>query len=147
MDGIWFEGPARGQAEIEEKLLPLIGVALISCVVTAFIKPVLTILSIPFILLTLGLFLLVINALMLLLTAWVADALDVGFHVDGFWPAVGGAIIISITTWILDALVGVERTRTTEWRRVSRRPGHPGATGSPWSASATSAAPPWPTSC
>ncbi len=109
MDGIWFEGPARGQAEIEDKLLPLIGVALILGVVTAFIKPVLTILSIPFILLTLGLFLLVINALMLLLTAWVADALDVGFHVDGFWPAVGGAIIISVTTWILDALVGVDK--------------------------------------
>ena len=71
----------------------------------------LTILSIPFILLTLGLFLLVINALMLMLTAWLADLLDVGFHVDGFWPAVGGAIIISITTWILDALVGVEKDK------------------------------------
>jgi putative membrane protein len=109
MDGIWFNGPARGQAEIEEKLLPLVGVALIACAVTAFVKPVLTILSIPFILLSLGLFLLVINALMLMLTGWLADALDVGFHVDGFWPAVGGAIIISITTWILDALVGVEK--------------------------------------
>ena len=108
MDGIWFSGPAHGQAELEEKLLPLIGVALISCVVTAFVKPVLTILSIPFILLTLGLFLLVINALLLMFTGWLADVFDVGFHVDGFWPAVGGAIIISITTWILDALVGVE---------------------------------------
>lgn len=108
MDGIWFEGPAGGQAELEEKLLPLIGVALIATIVTAFVKPVLTILSIPFILLTLGLFLLVINALMLLLTAWLADAIGVGFHVDGFWPAVGGSIIISITTWVLDALVGVE---------------------------------------
>ena len=109
MDGIWFDGARHGQAELEDKLLPLIGVALISCAVTAFVKPVLTILSIPFILLSLGLFLVVINALMLRLTAWFADVLDVGFHVDGFWPAVGGAIIISITTWILDALVGVEK--------------------------------------
>jgi putative membrane protein len=108
MDGIWFEGPAKGQAELEEKLLPLIGVALIATIVTAFVKPVLTILSIPFILVTLGLFLLVINALMLLLTAWLADVVGVGFHVDGFWAAVGGSIIISITTWVLDALVGVE---------------------------------------
>jgi putative membrane protein len=108
MDGIWFEGPANGQAELKEKLLPLIGVALISCAVTAFVKPILTVLSIPLILLTLGLFLLVLNALLLMFTAWLADLVDVGFHVDGFWPAVGGAIIISITTWILDAIVGVD---------------------------------------
>jgi putative membrane protein len=108
MDGIWFDGPANGQAELEEKLLPLIGVALISCAVTAFVKPILTVLSIPLILLTLGLFLLVLNALLLMFTAWLADLVDVGFHVDGFWPAVGGAIIISITTWILDAIVGAD---------------------------------------
>lgn len=108
MDGIRFTGPARGQAEFEEKLLPLLGVALILSLVTAFVKPVLVFLSIPFILLTLGLFLLVLNALLLIFTGWVAELLDIGFRVDGFWPAVGGAIIISVTTWILDALVGVE---------------------------------------
>ncbi|WP_183097581.1 phage holin family protein [Nocardioides pelophilus] len=108
MDGIWFSGPDQGQAELEEKLLPLLGVALILSLVTAFVKPVLTILSIPFILLTLGLFLLAINAFLLVLTDWIADLFDVGFHVDGFWSAVGGAIIISITTWVLDALVGVD---------------------------------------
>ena len=108
MDRIWFEGPASGQAELEEKLLPLLGVALILSLVTAFVKPALVILSLPFILLTLGLFLLVVNALVLMLTGWIADLIDVGFNVDGFWPAVGGAIIISITTWILDAIVGVE---------------------------------------
>ena len=56
----------------------------------------LTFLSIPFIILTLGLFLLVINALMLMLTGWLAGELDIGFHVDGFWTAVGGAIVITI---------------------------------------------------
>ncbi len=108
MDGIRFDGPTSGQPELEEKLLPLIGVALILSLVTVFVKPVLVVLSFPFILLTLGLFLLVVNALLLMLTGWVADQLDVGFHVDGFWPAVGGAIIISITTWVLDAVLGVE---------------------------------------
>ncbi len=48
-------------------------------------KPVLKFLSIPFIIITLGLFLLLINALMLLLTEWLAELFDIGFHVDGFW--------------------------------------------------------------
>ncbi|UMG94791.1 phage holin family protein [Nocardioides sp. TF02-7] len=108
LDGIGFDGPSSGQAELEEKLLPLLGVALISTLVTMFAKPVLTVLSIPFILITLGLFLLVLNALLLLFTEWLADLFDVGFHVDGFWAAFWGSIIISITTWVLDALLGVD---------------------------------------
>ena len=54
-------------------------------------KPIVTFLSIPFIILTLGLFLLVINALMLMLTGWMAGQLDIGFHVDGFWTALSAA--------------------------------------------------------
>ena len=105
-DGIWFNGPTSGRPELTEKILPLLIVALIMGVVTAFVKPVLTILSIPFIILTLGLFLLVINAGMLLLTAWFADAFDIGFHVDGFWVAVGGAIVITLVPWVVDGLIG-----------------------------------------
>ncbi len=108
IDGIWFEGATRGSAELEDKVVPLVVVALISCAITAFVKPVLTFLSIPFILVTLGLFLIVINALLLRFTAWLADGVDLGFHVDGFWPAVWGSIIISLTTWFLDALIGVD---------------------------------------
>lgn len=106
--GIWFEGASEGRAELDDKIWPLVLVALISCVVTVWVKPVLTFLSIPFILVTLGLFLIVLNALLLRFTAWLADAVDIGFHVDGFWPAVWGSIIISITTWFLDALIGVD---------------------------------------
>lgn len=108
IDGIWFEGATRGSAEVQDKIVDLLIVALISCAITAFVKPVLTILSIPFILVTLGLFLIVINALLLRFTAWLADGVGLGFHVDGFWPAVWGSIIISVTTWFLDAIVGVE---------------------------------------
>lgn len=108
IDGIWFEGATEGRAELEDKILPLVLVALISCVVTAWVKPVLTFLSIPFILVTLGLFLIVLNALLLRFTAWLADAVDIGFHVDGFWPAVWGSIIISVTTWFLDAILGFD---------------------------------------
>lgn len=107
LDGIWFEGASRGNAELQDKIVPLLVVALISCAVTAWVKPVLTILSIPFILVTLGLFLIVLNALLLRFTAWIADGVNLGFHVDGFWPAFWGSIIISVTTWILDAIVGV----------------------------------------
>ena len=109
VDGIRFTGPVHGQEEIEHKLVPLLLVALILGVVTSFVKPVLTILSIPFIIVTLGLFLLVINAAMLKLTSWIADKLDIGFHVEGFWPAVGGAIIITVVTWIVDGLIGESR--------------------------------------
>jgi putative membrane protein len=105
-DGIYFEGARHGSAEVQDKLLPLLGVALILGVVSAFVKPVLKILSIPFIILTLGLFLLVINAAMLLLTGWLAGQLDIGFHVTGFWVAVGGAIVITVVGWFVDAVAG-----------------------------------------
>lgn len=112
VDGIRFLGPSRGTEEIQEKVLPLLLVALILGLVTSLVKPVLTILSIPFIIITLGLFLLVINALMLMLTGWLAEQLDIGFEVTGFWPAVGGAIIITITTWVVDGLIGSEGRRS-----------------------------------
>ena len=108
LGGIWFEGADTGRAEIGDKILPLLLVALISCLVTAWVKPVLTFLSIPFILVTLGLFLIILNALLLMLTAWLAGLVDIGFHVDGFWAAFWGSIIISVTTWFLDAVLGVD---------------------------------------
>jgi putative membrane protein len=108
--GIHFDGPARGQAEVQEKLVPLLLVALILGVVTSFVKPVLKVLSFPVIILTLGLFLLVINALMLMLTSRLADQLDLGFTVKGFWTAVAGAIVITLVTWVVDGLIGEERT-------------------------------------
>ena len=109
IDGIYFTGPVHGQEEIQHKLVPLLLVALIFGVITSFVKPILTILSIPFIVITLGLFLVVINAGLLLLTSWVADKLDIGFEVTGFWPAVGGAIVITVVTWIVDSLIGETR--------------------------------------
>ena len=109
IEGIYFDGPAHGTEEIKHKLVSLLLVALIFGVVTSFVKPILTILSIPFIVITLGLFLLVINAALLKLTSWLADKLDIGFHVTGFWPAVGGAIVITVVTWIVDGLIGEAR--------------------------------------
>ena len=106
IDGIYFEGPVHGQEELEHKLVPLLLVALILGVITSFVKPILTILSIPFIIVTLGLFLLVINAALLRLTGWLADELDIGFTVTGWWPAIGGAVVITLTTWVVDGVLG-----------------------------------------
>ncbi|MGI8522745.1 MAG: phage holin family protein [Nocardioides sp.] len=96
IDGIHFDGPTRGLAEVEHKFWPLLGVALVLGVVSALVKPVVKFFSFPVIILTLGLFLLVINALMLLLVEAISGGLGIGFHVDGFWPAVWGGLIIAI---------------------------------------------------
>jgi putative membrane protein len=87
------------------EVLVLLVVALIFGVLNAIIKPILTFLSIPLLLITLGLFLLVTNACMLLLTSWLAGLLDIGWHVEGFWTAVIGALIVSIVSFVLNALL------------------------------------------
>ncbi len=91
-----------------EKLIPgircdttgaLLGASLLLGIVNAFIRPVLLLLSLPFIIVTMGLFIFVVNALLLMLVA----ALIPAFHVDGFWSAFFGAIIIGIVSWILSS--------------------------------------------
>lgn len=83
------------------KTVTLIVVALIFGVVNFVVKPLVKFISLPLLVLTLGLFTLVINALMLMLTSWVAGRLDVSFHVDGFGTAFLGGLIISIVAWAL----------------------------------------------
>jgi putative membrane protein len=81
-------------------------VAVIFSLVNTFIKPILRIITLPITAVTLGLFLLVINALMLLLTGWLSDQLDLGFIVPDFWAALLGSIVISIVGWGLSLIVG-----------------------------------------
>lgn len=83
------------------KTLTLILVALIFGVVNFVVKPLVKLFALPLLVLTLGLFTLVINALMLLLTSWLADKADLNFHVDGFWTAVLGGLVVSIVAWAL----------------------------------------------
>lgn len=73
--------------------------------VSSFVKPAVKLISLPFIILTLGLLLVVINALMLLLTSRLAEVFDLGFHVDGFWTAVWGGVVISIAGAVLEAVL------------------------------------------
>jgi putative membrane protein len=103
--GIYVTGPHSGSEEFKHKLLPLLLVALILGLVSNFVRPVVTFFSIPFIILTLGLFLLVINALMLMLTAWIAGGIGIGFHVEGFWNALGGSIVITVVNWATAAVL------------------------------------------
>jgi putative membrane protein len=87
------------------RVLTLLIVAAIFGLVNAVVKPIATILSLPFIVLTLGLLIFVINALMLLLTSWISDALNVPFHVNGFGAALLGALIITVVSWVLNVIL------------------------------------------
>ena len=96
--------------------LPFLGVALVFGIVNTFIGPVVKILSIPFIIFTLGFFLLVVNGLLLWLTSSLSGALGLGFHVSGFWAAFFGALVVSIVSTLLSIMVG--GSRRTEVRIV-----------------------------
>jgi putative membrane protein len=87
------------------KALTLILVALIFGVVNWLVKPVVKLLSLPLFILTLGLFTLVVNALMLLLTSWLSGKLGLDFQVQGFWAALIGGLIISIVSWAMHVIL------------------------------------------
>ncbi|MFJ9430767.1 phage holin family protein [Streptomyces sp. NPDC101490] len=87
------------------KVLSLILVALLFGLVNFLVKPVVKLLTFPLFILTLGLITLVVNALMLLLTSWLAEQFDLSFHVEGFWTAVLGGLIISIVSWALNVVL------------------------------------------
>jgi len=88
----------------------LLIVALLFGVVNALVKPVLKLLTCPLIALTLGLFVFVINALMLWLTAVLARLVGVAFIVNGFWPAFWGALIVSAVSYVLQLVLTDERS-------------------------------------
>ncbi|MBM7087406.1 phage holin family protein [Streptomyces sp. NPDC012461] len=100
LDNITLTGDSTGK-----KAGTLILVALIFGVVNVLVKPIVQLLSMPLLILTLGLFTLVVNALMLLLTSWLAEVLDLSFHVEGFWTAVLGGLIISVVSWALNLVL------------------------------------------
>lgn len=100
LDDITLTGSDRN-----DRLLSLLVVGAILGVINAVVRPVVRFLSLPLIILTLGLMLVVINALMLLLLSKISEALELGFHVEGFWTAVLGGIVVSIATMVIDAIL------------------------------------------
>ncbi|MFJ7267163.1 phage holin family protein [Streptomyces sp. NPDC099050] len=94
------------ESSTAHQALSLILVALIFGLVNLIVKPVVKLLSLPLFVLTLGLFTIVVNAAMLLLTSWLAEQFDLSFHVaDFFWSAIVGALIISIVSWALNMVL------------------------------------------
>jgi len=90
---------------VTSKVLTLIAVALIFGVINAFLKPIVKVVGCLFYILTLGLIALVVNALLLWLTSWLAGKLNLPWHVTGFWPAFWGGLIVSVVTWLLSILI------------------------------------------
>jgi putative membrane protein len=95
--------------EPEGALLKFVLVAVIFGLVNSFVKPILRILTLPITLMTLGLFLLILNALMLLLTGAISNELDLGLVVGDFLAALLGAIVISLVGMVLSMMIGTSR--------------------------------------
>ena len=96
-------GISMTSKEPQNSLLGILAVAIIFGIVNSLVKPLFAVATAPLLLLSLGVFLLVINALMLWLTSWVAVQLHLGWHVDGFWSAFWGALIVSVVSFILNS--------------------------------------------
>jgi putative membrane protein len=92
-------------ASTPRKAGTLIVVAIVFGLINAFLKPIVKTFGCIFYILTLGLFALVVNALLLLLASWVAKQMDLPFHVSGFWAAFWGAIIVGVVSWLLNLFV------------------------------------------
>lgn len=104
VDGISFDG----------EIIFLLVVALIFGAVNAIVKPILIFLTFPFLIVTLGLFLLVLNGAMVWLTGAVSDAADLGFHVSGFRAAFLGGLVVSVVSFLLSLMVGGDSRKKSE---------------------------------
>jgi len=98
-------GISLNDGPLSEQVVSMLIIALIFGVLNAVVKPIFTLVTSPIVLLSLGLFLLVINALMLLLVSWIAGLVGLGWHVDNFGWAVLGALIVSIVSFILNTFL------------------------------------------
>jgi putative membrane protein len=87
-------------------VLQLLLVAAVFGLVNSLLRPLLTVLTCPLIIITLGIFTLVINALMLLVTGWLSTRWGLGFEVSGFWPAFWGGLVIGLVSLALSLVFG-----------------------------------------
>lgn len=101
VDGISFTG----------EWWKMIFVGAVFGVVNSFLKPLVTLFTLPLIILSLGLFTLIVNTLMLLITGSLSGPLDLGLQIQGFWPAFKGALIISIVSMMLSWLTGLKKIK------------------------------------
>lgn len=92
-------------ASTPRKVGTLIAVAVVFGLINAFLKPIVKTLGFALYALTLGLFALVVNGLLLWLASWAAGRMRLPFHVSGFWPAFWGAIVVGVVSWLLNRFV------------------------------------------
>lgn len=103
---VWVAQAIVPGLNFDGSIWAFLGVALIFIVVNAVVKPIIGFFSLPFILLTLGLFLFVVNAIVLQVVIWLSGSLDLGFTSDGFfWATFLGAVVISIVRFVLDKVL------------------------------------------
>ena len=108
---LWMAIQLVGGIDHQGSVWSLLFVALVFGVLNASVRPLFLLLSLPFVIVTLGLFILIINALMLRLTSWVSGLLGLGFHVEGFWAAFLGGLIVSVVSLMLSIFTGERKMR------------------------------------
>jgi putative membrane protein len=94
-----------GGDDTTSRVLVFLGVALVFGIVNAVVRPIVSFLSLPLYIVTLGLFTLVVNALMIMLTGWLSELTDYGLRVDGFWTALVGGLIVAVVSFLLSLAV------------------------------------------
>jgi putative membrane protein len=99
--------------ELGDQVVVVLGVALVFGLVNALLRPLLTLLTCPLIILTLGLFTLAINAALLLLTSALSRAVGLSFVVEGFWPAFWGGLVVSIVSLVAAMLIHEDSGRAS----------------------------------
>lgn len=109
VDGITFTG----------EWWKMIVIGMIFGIVNALLKPLMMFFTFPLIILTLGLFTLVVNALMLIVTATLSGPFNLGLQIDGFWSALWGALIVSIVSMFLSWVTGIKKMRIEKHREYN----------------------------
>ena len=91
---------------VPKKIGTLLAVAVIFGIINAVLRPIIKVIGCGLYVLTLGLISIVVNALLFMLTSWIAGELSLPFHVDDFWPsAILGALLVGVVSWLLNMLV------------------------------------------
>ena len=109
LTSLFLDGVSLTERDGWDMVLVVGVVGLVFTVGNLIVKPVVSLFALPLTILTLGLFTFVINALMLLLTGWLTSFAEWGLVIDGFWWALLAGLIISIITWILNAILSTDR--------------------------------------
>lgn len=100
-----ISGIRLAEDDTPAKIATLLGVAVVFGIVNAIIKPIVTLIGLPFYILSLGVLYLVVNGLLFWLSGWIAEEIGLAFEVDGFWSGFFGAIVVAVVSWLLNLVI------------------------------------------